>query len=54
MAWPALAAMNVLSFWIVVMMIREAESSSWVPNTLVDVLELAAPFSNRSYSFMVW
>ncbi len=46
--------MNVASFWIVVMMIRAAGSSSCFFSTAVEVLEFAAPFWNRSYSRMVW
>ena len=36
------------------MMIRASVSSSCRLSTLVEMLELAAPFSNRSYSRMVW
>ena len=46
--------MNVESFWIVVMMIRAFGSSSCRLSTAVEVFEFAAPFSNRSYSRIVW
>ncbi len=45
--------MEVDSFWIVVMMIRACGSSSCFFSTWVEVFELAAPFSKRSYSRMV-
>ena len=54
MLWPLFAAMKVESFWIVVMMMRAAGSSSCFFSTAVEVLEFAAPFSNRSYSRIVW
>lgn len=53
-AWPLFALMNVDSFWIVVMMIRVPRSSRRFFSTAVDVFEFAAPFSNRSYSRIVW
>ena len=46
--------MKVASFWIVVMMILAPGSSSCFFSTAVEVFELAAPFSKRSYSRMVW
>jgi len=46
--------MNVASFWIVVIMIRAAGSSSCRFSTAVDVFEFAAPLWKRSYSRMVW
>ena len=48
--WP----MNFASFWIVVMMIRAFGSPNCCVSTLVDLFEFAAPFSNRSYSRIVW
>ncbi|MOA22939.1 hypothetical protein D3C78_1435370 [compost metagenome] len=42
------------SFWMVVMMMRAFGSSNCFCSTEVEVLELAAPFSKRSYSRMVW
>ncbi len=53
-ACPLLAPTKVDSFWIVVMMILALGSSICRFNTAVEVFELAAPFSNRSYSRMVW
>ena len=46
--------MKVASFWIVVMMICASGFSNWRFRIVVLVLEFAAPFSKRSYSFMVW
>ena len=51
---PCCRSMKRASFWIVVMMIRAPGSSSCRLSTPVEVFELAAPFSKRSYSRIVW
>ncbi|OPZ48320.1 MAG: hypothetical protein BWY91_03212 [bacterium ADurb.BinA028] len=56
MVWPLLAGelTKVASFWIVVMMMRASGSPNCFLSLAVDVFELAAPFSKRSYSRIVW
>ena len=52
-AWPLFLRTKISSFWIVVMMIRASGSSICRCKTAVLVLLFAAPFSKRSYSFIV-